>query len=125
MKKMFLFFSHILTETQIQEAKTRYDIDTFVYLPENIQKQWSQIEPYGESIYMTDFYDFLTKNAAKDDFVLIKGDYGAVYNLVNYAFSLELNPVYSTTVRGKSINTSDDDKLSLDAYKHCRFRRFK
>ncbi len=38
MKKMFLLFSHKLTQTQKDDAIKTLGIDEFVYLPENLQQ---------------------------------------------------------------------------------------
>ena len=50
MKKMFLFFSHILTDLQKKEAEEEWGINEFVYLPEDLQRKWSQIDPFSESV---------------------------------------------------------------------------
>ena len=43
--KIILLFSHELTESQTIELKNKYNIKTVIYLPENLQQQWSNIHP--------------------------------------------------------------------------------
>ena len=124
MKKMFLFFSHILTDLQKKEAEEEWGINEFVYLPEDLQRKWSQIDPFSESVDIKPFTVFLMQKANKGDIVLIQGDYGAVFSLVNIAFENDLLPVYATSVRRKKIISNNMDAYETD-YKHCRFRRYK
>jgi len=41
----------------------------------------------------------MKERGSPGDYVLIQGDFGAVYIKVNFAFSVDLIPVYSTTER--------------------------
>ena len=50
MKKMFLLFSHSLTPSQIEDAKSNLGIEKFVYLPEDLQLLWSDIPSDLESL---------------------------------------------------------------------------
>ena len=43
MKKMFLLFSHNLTQIQIDDAKNNLDIEKFVSLSQDLQELWSNI----------------------------------------------------------------------------------
>ena len=45
MKKMFLLFSHKLTEIQREDAIKSLNIETFVSLPEKLQNYWSNVDP--------------------------------------------------------------------------------
>src|SRR3990170_3156324 len=98
---MLLVFSHELTPEQIEDARTTLNINEFVPLPSDLQKLWQNI-PSGEpsiTSYMEHFRRFVEDNADKGDYALIQGDFGAVYLMVNVAFSLGLIPVYSTSER--------------------------
>ena len=97
--KMYLLFSHKLTDAQIEDAK-KLGVDEFVYLPEDLQRKFSNIPPELESVkkYAKDFEKFL-ENAKSGDYVLIQGDFGLTCHLVNFAKSKGLIPVYATTKR--------------------------
>ena len=99
MKKMFLLFSHNLTQTQIDDAQNSLEIKEFVSLPNDLQMGWSNIPSEIESLkeYLIPFRNFLTENSEYDDVVLIQGDFGAVYQMVNFAKTLGLKTVYATT----------------------------
>lgn len=124
MKRMILFFSHQLTETQREEARAELGVKKFLSLPENLQEKWSQIEPFPDKIPMDAFFSYLQENSQKGDVILIQGDYGATCALVAYAKQIGCIPVYATAVRGNSIAGEKDPELKEGSFKHCRFRRY-
>ena len=75
-------------------------VDEFVYLPDDLQRKFSNVPPELESIkeYAKDFERFL-ENAKSGDYVLIQGDFGLTCHLVNFSKSKGLIPVYATTKR--------------------------
>jgi len=59
--KMFLLFSHKLTDEQIKDAKSNLGVDEFVYLPDDLQNKFSNVPPEIDDIkeYTKDFIKFL------------------------------------------------------------------
>jgi len=124
-RKIFLFFSHKLTEDQINDAK-RLGIEEFISLPYELQYLWSNVPPDIEDIreYIKPFYEFLDKNAKKEDFVLIQGDFGLTCKLVNYSKQKGLVPVYATTKRVAKEIKNNGKVVKISEFKHIRFRRY-
>jgi hypothetical protein len=58
--KKYLLFSHKLTNAQIKDAKN-LGVDEFIYLPEDLQRKFSNVPLELESIkeYAKDFERFL------------------------------------------------------------------
>ena len=54
--KMFLLFSHQLTDEQKKDAIENLKVTKFISLPEKLQKLWSNIPPEIESLgeYLND-----------------------------------------------------------------------
>jgi hypothetical protein len=128
MKKLFLLFSHKLTKFQSDEAKNKLGIQEFIYLPEEIQKIWSNISPKGElSENQLGFIKkYLLENSNDKDYVLIQGDFGAVYNMVNWCFDNNIVPIYSTTERVyEEIVLEDGSIETKHLFKHIEFRNYK
>ncbi len=125
--KMFLLFSHNLTNDQIKDAKENLKVDKFIYLPKELQNIWSNIPPEIEDItdYLKPIKEFLKNNANDGDYVLIQGDFGATYNMVNYAFENNLIPIYATTKRVVKEVIEDGKVITIREFKHCRFRKYK
>ncbi|WP_207669336.1 CRISPR-associated protein Csx20 [Fonticella tunisiensis] len=125
--KMLLLFSHILTQDQKVDAIKKLNIDEFIYLPEELQNIWSNINPYGELEIdkLNKIKEFIKKNIDKGDYILIQGDFGAVYHMVNFAKKEGFVPVYSTTKRAHKESTLDDNTVeSIKLFKHVCFRRY-
>ncbi|MEW5822120.1 MAG: CRISPR-associated protein Csx20 [Cyanobacteriota bacterium] len=128
MPKLFLIFSHKLTEQQVKDAEEALGITEFVYLPDHLQVQWSNINPYGdlpEELFDT-LKQWLIENAASGDYTLIQGDFGATYIAVNMAFDLGLIPVYATTERiSKEIANQNGEIERKQIFKHVCYREYK
>lgn len=126
MKKMLLIFSHKLTEIQVLDAKNNFNIEEFVYLPQNLQNLWSNIpsDLSNLSKYLQPLKDFLVKNLGKNDIYLIQGDFGAVYQMVNFAKDLGLKAVYATTKRVVEETIIDGKTVKKSIFEHRRFREY-
>jgi len=124
--KMFLFFSHKLTDEQIKDAKENLGISEFVYLPEDLQYKFSNVPPEIEDIkeYSRDFKEFLKNNAKKDDYVLIQGDFGVVFQIVEFCKENSLKAVYSTTKRIAKEKKVEGKIVKISEFKHVRFRKY-
>lgn len=127
MPKMLLLFSHLLTEDQEEDANKCLNISEFIPLSQDLQKLWMYIPATKSSLrdYLKPFRSWLKENGNHGDFVLILGDFGAVYSMVNYAFSVGLIPVYATTERVVVEKRMPDNVVKSERiFKHKMFRRY-
>ena len=122
--KMFLLFSHKLTSEQIKDAKENLGVDEFVYLPKDLQEKFSNVPPEIEDIkkYSLDFIKFLEKNASSEDYVLIQGDFGVVFWVVEYCKKNNIKAVYATTKRVVKEEVIDGKVVKISEFKHVKFR---
>ena len=122
--KMYLLFSHKLTDAQIEDAK-KLGVDEFVYLPADLQRKFSNVPPELESIkeYAKDFEKFL-ENAKSGDYVLIQVDFGLTCHMVNFSKSKGLIPVYATTKRISKDVKKDSKVVKISEFEHIRFRKY-
>jgi hypothetical protein len=109
-RKLLLLFSHELTREQRDDAKKNHGVSDFMSLPEELKQKWSNVPPDLEdlNLYIAPFQQWLDQNAKINDFILIQGDFGTVFQMVNYSLKKDLIPIYSTTYR-KSIDVLKDD----------------
>lgn len=123
--KLFLLFSHSLVKEQIEDAKISLNVDEFINLPNDLQAKFSQIPAdFNEKElikYAQPFFKYLNKNAEKGDFVLVQGDFGLVFLLVNFCLDKGFVPIYATTKRDVIV---DKDGLKTSIFKHVRFRKY-
>ena len=135
MAKMALLFSHKLTDEQVKDAKENLGITEFVYLPDDLQKKWSNIDPEGKIPY-TDttakFQNWLIENLDTDHenpdddhYVLISGDFGMTYKMVHFCLFYDYIPVYATTRREVvEVPSLDGSVVKTTVFKHVQFRRY-
>ncbi len=126
MKKMILLFSHKLSEEQTLEAEKTFGIDIFIYLPSPLQDIWSNISPTISSVVtlIEPIKQFIIDNSSKDDIILIQGDFGVSYNLVNFAKKNQLIPVYATTQRLVTQSEKDGKIIKKSTFEFGRFREY-
>ena len=126
MSNMFLLFSHKLTDEQIKDAKENLGVNEFIYLPEDLQYKFSNVPPEIEDIkeYSKDFKEFLKNNAKKQDFILIQGDFGVVFQMVEFCKENNLKAIYSTTKRVVKEQIIDGKIIKTSEFRHIRFRNY-
>lgn len=125
-KQMILLFSHSLSDVQKTDARESYGVDLFVPMPEHIQKLWSNIPADSRDIstYIQPIKTFVEDIYSSGDVVLIQGDFGATYALVNLCKSLGLVTLYATTKRNIVEKSIDGKMVKTSVFEHVRFRRY-
>jgi len=124
-KKLFLIFNHEITGVQEKDAVNSLGVGSIVALPDDLKALWSNVPPDLQEIrsYLQPVMDWLEKNADKDDYVLVQGDFGACYLMVQFCFEKGLVPVYSTTRREAVEKHLPDGSISLKhVFRHRIFR---
>lgn len=123
-KKMILLFSHTLSDEQIADGKQEFGVEEFVSLPNELQKLWSNIDADLEKLDLEPFKRFLKSEARNGDIVLIQGDFGASFAMVQFALELGLLPVYATTKREVVEVVESGQTVKKSIFKYRRFRRY-
>lgn len=126
LSKLFLLFSHAITNKQKKDAETNLNINKIVHLPDELQHKWSNIPANLNSLkeYIQPFKNWLKNNAGQKDYILIQGDFGAVYLIVNWAKKNDLKPIYSTTERISKEQVVKGKVKSVKIFEHNRFRKY-
>jgi hypothetical protein len=127
MKKMILIFSHSLSQDQKEDAIKEYEVETFLKLPAELQKLWSNIPPDINSIkeLLEPLQEFVSQNTVADDVALIQGDFGAVYFMVNFCKEHAIKTLYATTKREVTESVSSKgETMKKSKFIHVRFREY-
>lgn len=124
-KTLIQLFSHQLTPDQRQSAREEFGVTDFQAPPKWIQHLWSQVPPGDTRIssFISPVKTWLEETTHQGDLVLIQGDFGATYLMVNHAFSLGLVPVYATTQRQAREEKMPDGSVRMSHV--FRFKRFR
>lgn len=124
---LFLLFNHGLTDRQVADAHRSLAVERIVEPPARIKDLWRRIPPDLPRIeaYLHPVCRWLAEAAEPGDRVLIQGDFGACWLMVDYAFKQELVPVYSTTERRAEEHRHPDGQVTLThRFRHRRFRKY-
>jgi len=124
MKKLFLLFSHTLTTAQIADAKSTFSIDEFIALSDELQNLWSNVPSEIDDVsdYLEPLKIYLKEQSSSEDLVLVQGDFGATYHMVNVVKALGMKAVHATTKRDVIEKVIDDKIVKTSVFKHIRFR---
>jgi uncharacterized protein MJ1673 len=123
MKTLFILMNHVLTPEQEEDARKNLNITKFVNIAD---LNWGNIDPSEKSIIKTVkiYKDMLKSQAKAGDMLLVQGDFGATYNMINFAKKMGLNAIYATTKRIVSEYIEDGIVVTKREFKHARFREY-
>ena len=125
--KLYLLFNHTLTPEQVIDANDSFGITEFIVLPEALQALWSNIPPdkgLNLVMHLKPIVDYFKKMKYMG-YVLVQGDFGGVFYLVNQLQNMGYTPLYATTKR-KVIEEKlpDNTIVSKRIFKHVCFRKY-
>ena len=124
---LFLVFNHTFTAAQEEDARSSLGVTRIVSLPEELQDLWSDIPPSLTSLseYLAPIRAWLLEHAAPGDYVLIQGDFGATYLMVDFVLRNGLVAIYSTTTREATETIHPDGSVELmHHFKHQIYRNY-
>lgn len=131
---MILLLNHTLTQAQIEDAKNSLGVEKFVYMDDELKALWSRVPSDIVSIatYLQPVKDWAldaclrrNDNIKSDDYILIQGDFGATYHMINWAKQNGLKPIYATTKREAVEELQIDGTVKKTAiFEHERFREY-
>jgi hypothetical protein len=127
LKNLLLLFSHKMTAIQEEQAVKMLGVSQYKYLPKDLQKMWSDVPPDAPNLsgYLEPIKKWIADEAEPGDYILVQGDYGATYIMVNYAFLKGFVPIYATTERSVEEKESMDGEIQLQRrFSHVRYRLY-
>ena len=125
LKQLFNITSHELLPKQIVEINEFLEIEKIVNLPTSLKRIWENISPYSllplEEI--NKILNWLTETSNELDYVLIQGDFGATYYIVDFCFKNNKIPIYATS-RRKAIEQNRTNGMVefKRTFEHVNFR---
>ena len=124
----FIIMNHELTGEQANELFSRYKIDGIFSLPPALQPLWENVSPSGELdiTKLSQIIDWLKRSGRSGDYVLIQGEFGATYYIVNACFKEGFIPIYATSKRIYKEEKQNDGSVKREhIFKHVNFRKYK
>ena len=125
MVKAFCLLNHELTQNQILELKNRFNVENIIYPPEELSRKWSQIpaEKELDKTIIGNVTNWLTA-ANKGDLLIVQGEFGATFMIVDYALKNDLVPLHAVTKR-VAVEHRDGEVVSKQyVFEHVCFRKY-
>jgi hypothetical protein len=126
-RSLFLIFNHQFTPEQKEDARSELGVHKIVTLPEDLRRLWSDIPPCEPEIksFLNPIETWLSTQAQKGDYVLIQGDFGGCFIMVNFSLAHSLIPIYSTTERMAIEEGQSNGAVKVTHhFQHQIFRRY-
>lgn len=122
-KTMFVLISHTMTEQQKEDAVSNLSVGKFVMMPTD---GWSQIPAVTESIEpsLLKLKMQLGAQGKPKDVLFVQGDYGATFNMVQYAKEKGMTAVYATSERKVRKVVVGEKTTTVREFRHVRFREY-
>lgn len=122
MTEAYILFSHTLLQEQERELKNKFFCKKINYLPKNLQILWSNIPEDND--FSNLFFDFLEENAKTGDYILIQGEWGITYKIVNFCFKKNYIPIYSFSKRISKEIIEQNTVIKTSYFKHIKFKKY-
>lgn len=121
MKKLVLLFSHQLTAQQEIDAKENLKCDEILYMPKELKEKWQDL---GIERDLAEFKKFLSEVTTEGDYVLVQGEWGATYEMINYCKEKNLIPIYSSTKREVEERKEGETIIKVSKFVHRGFVKY-
>ena len=121
-KKVLALISHKILPEQEQELKNKFEIVDIKFLPENLQQIWSNVL-YDDKYYtnLNEMIDYMLSILNEEDYVIVQGNWGYVYKLVEEAKKNKIIPLYAFSVRDSSEDIINGEVVKITKFKHQCF----
>lgn len=129
LKTVVSILSHELLKSQEEELNRDWNVEKIVPLPEELKNEWSNINPnveIGDDSNLVDrLRDLILDKTNQEDYVIVQGEWGMTFTVVNMCFELNRIPIYATTERITKEVFIDGQVHSEKIFEHVRFRKYR
>ncbi|SHK20632.1 hypothetical protein SAMN02745227_01781 [Anaerobranca californiensis DSM 14826] len=125
--KGLVILSHKLTDEQVEELQIRFNVKEILYLPDELQRIWSNIDPLGELPIekLQKILDWIEGEKGEEIVVIAQGDFGATCYIVDYCFKKGYKALYATSKRQVKEEIVNGEVITTRVFKHVNFRLYR
>jgi CRISPR-associated Csx2 family protein len=128
-KTVVSILSHKLLNSQVDELKNTWNVEKIIYLPEKLKSDWCNVNPSDDleddSNLLDRLREFILDNTNQEDYIIVQGEWGMTFTIVNMCFELNRVPIYATTERKTKETVKDGQVHSEKVFEHIRFRKYR
>ena len=123
--KAYSLINHKLTENQMKELKEVFGADEIVYPDEDLVKLWAQISTERQLDYaVIDKVVEWLENSTEGDVVVVQGEFGCTFCIVDFALKRGLVPVHAVTKRVEEETAEGEVVTKKYVFMHCCLRKY-
>lgn len=124
MPNAYCLLNHQLTKKQIAELTMEFGTAQIFYPPKNICELWAQVSPMEEDNQTVHTITSWLSSAKDGDLVIIQGEYGSTFSLVDFALKKKLVPVFAATKRIAKEEQNGEIVSRHYIFEHVRFKKY-
>ena len=115
-----------MSEIQKSDAHKDLKITKIIEAPPHIKKIWANIDPTSDlnTIKLDEVVSWIKENSSKQDYILVQGEYGATFYIVDYCFKNNLIPVYATSIRRVEESRKGEEVITNRVFVHQGYRKY-
>lgn len=125
MAKAYCLLNHELTENQKNELFGKFYVSQVIYPDEELKSNWAQI-PATESFdrkIIVQIINWLSE-AEENDCLIIQGEFGSTFLIVDYALKNNLIPLHAVTKRCSVEEKKGESIIKKIEFQHVCFRKY-
>jgi hypothetical protein len=122
----YCLLNHVLTANQIGELENNFGVERIIYPEPELSAAWGNI-PTEKTLttgHLLPFSRWLSA-ATNGDVVVLQGEAGATFALVDFCLSRGLVPLHSVTRRIAQESREGEKVLRSHVFEHVCFRRYR
>lgn len=125
MAKAYCLLNHDLTENQKNELFGKFYVSQVIYPDEELKSNWAQV-PATESFdrkIIAQIINWLSA-AKESDCLIIQGEFGSTFLIVDYALKNKLIPLHAVTKRCSVEEKNGESIIKKIEFQHVCFRKY-
>ncbi len=124
MPRTFCLLNHQLTQRQVEELARVYHSEETILPDGELSGLWAQINPEHDVDPLVGRVVSWLESAREGDLLVVQGEFGATFRLVDYALKRGLVPLYATT-RRVAREARDGERVHREyIFEHVRFKKY-
>lgn len=126
MKKFIVLMSHDMSEIQKNDAYENLKVTQIIKAPTQIKEIWGNVDPISDLDIskLNNVTSWIKNISQKGDYVLVQGEFGATFYIVDYCFKNGLIPVYATSIRRVEEIRQGEKVLTNRVFVHEGYRKY-
>lgn len=125
MRTAFCLLNHPLTAKQIEELRGKFGVVQIKYPTQELSAQWSQVSATENTdMELIAFVTEWLQSARKNDILIIQGEFGTTFMLVDWALKQGLVPLHAVTRRIAKEQQNGETVHRQYVFEHICFRKY-